>query len=161
MAVGEHIRGLRLDARLKQGELAEKAGIAQNTLSRIETGAVAPSFGTLEKISEALGVDVSEMLSERSPQWLLEASDEEFDAWLKSAPRHALQVFFGKTASEYADDHPNDAELLIRTRDRAQAAWEEYAARAGGIAAAIFRPSNTDEGEREPAEDQASEAEPA
>ena len=37
MAVGEHIRGLRLDARLKQGELAEKAGIAQNTLSRIET----------------------------------------------------------------------------------------------------------------------------
>jgi transcriptional regulator with XRE-family HTH domain len=64
MAIGDHIRDLRWEARLKQVELARRAGIAQNTLSQIELGHQVPSVSTLEKIARGLGVDLSELLRE-------------------------------------------------------------------------------------------------
>jgi transcriptional regulator with XRE-family HTH domain len=67
MAIGDHIRDLRWEARLKQVELARRAGIAQNTLSQIELGHQVPSVATLEKISRGLGVDLSELLKEPAP----------------------------------------------------------------------------------------------
>lgn len=41
-------------------ELAEKSGIALNTISRIERGVQAPQANTLHKLAEALGVPVAE-----------------------------------------------------------------------------------------------------
>jgi transcriptional regulator with XRE-family HTH domain len=67
MAIGDHIRDLRWEARLKQVELARRAGIAQNTLSQIELGHQVPSVATLEKISRGLRVDLSELLKEPAP----------------------------------------------------------------------------------------------
>jgi transcriptional regulator with XRE-family HTH domain len=64
MPIGDHIRDLRWDRRLKQGELAHRAGIAQNTLSQIELGKTTPSVPTLEKIARGLNVDLSELLLE-------------------------------------------------------------------------------------------------
>jgi transcriptional regulator with XRE-family HTH domain len=144
---GKRIRELRWDAHLKQVDLAERAGIAQNTLSQIELGNQSPSVATLEKIAGVLGVDVSAFLAETSPPWALVAGEEEFAEWLKRAPREDLQRFFGKDAGVYADAHPDDAELLIRVRDRAQAALDEYLGRAGGVAGAIFRPEDGGESE--------------
>ena len=66
MPIGDHIRDLRWDRRLKQGELAHRAGIAQNTLSQIELGKTTPSVPTLEKIARGLNVDLSELLLEES-----------------------------------------------------------------------------------------------
>jgi transcriptional regulator with XRE-family HTH domain len=64
LPIGDHIRDLRWDRRLKQGELAHRAGIAQNTLSQIELGKTTPSVPTLEKIARGLNVDLSELLLE-------------------------------------------------------------------------------------------------
>jgi transcriptional regulator with XRE-family HTH domain len=64
MAIGDHIRDLRWGARLKQVELARRAGIAQNTLSQIELGNTVPSVPTLEKIARGLGVSADELLRE-------------------------------------------------------------------------------------------------
>ncbi len=64
MAIGDHIRDLRWGARLKQVELARRAGIAQNTLSQIELGNTVPSVPTLEKIARGLGVSTDELLRE-------------------------------------------------------------------------------------------------
>jgi transcriptional regulator with XRE-family HTH domain len=75
MPIGDHIRDLRWDRRLKQGELAHRAGIAQNTLSQIELGKTTPSVPTLEKIARGLDVDLSELLLEE-PVPLAEASQE-------------------------------------------------------------------------------------
>jgi DNA-binding XRE family transcriptional regulator len=45
----------RLSAGMSQKELAEKAGVAPETLSRIESGKHRPQTATLDKIAEALG----------------------------------------------------------------------------------------------------------
>src|SRR5215217_4190081 len=64
MSIGDHIRDLRWDNRLNQGELARRSGIAQNTLSLIELGKATPSVPTLEKIARGLGVELSDLLVE-------------------------------------------------------------------------------------------------
>ncbi|HMB53453.1 MAG TPA: helix-turn-helix transcriptional regulator [Thermoanaerobaculia bacterium] len=60
--LGETITVLRLLRRLSQGELAERAGIRPNQISRYETGAVQPQLAQLERILEALDVGIAEFL---------------------------------------------------------------------------------------------------
>jgi transcriptional regulator with XRE-family HTH domain len=74
MSIGNRIRDLRWDRRLKQGELARRAGIAQNTLSRIELGETTPSVPTLEKIARGLSMNVSDLLEEPVAAGKTEAS---------------------------------------------------------------------------------------
>jgi predicted transcriptional regulator len=45
----------RKEAGLTQQELADKAGVRQETLSRIESGKHTPTLKTLKKIDKALG----------------------------------------------------------------------------------------------------------
>jgi DNA-binding XRE family transcriptional regulator len=49
---------LREKHHLTQVELAEKTGISQAQISRIERGAVSPTTTTLGKLAEALGADL-------------------------------------------------------------------------------------------------------
>lgn len=49
---------LREDHGLTQAQLAERAGIDQGDLSRIERGATSPTARTLGRIAEALDADV-------------------------------------------------------------------------------------------------------
>lgn len=56
--VGGLIRHHRDRADLKQSELADLVGLAQETVSRIERGAIAPSFETLVDFAKAVNVDV-------------------------------------------------------------------------------------------------------
>jgi DNA-binding XRE family transcriptional regulator len=49
---------LREKHHLTQVELAEKAGLPQAQISRIERGVVSPTSATLAKIAEALGADL-------------------------------------------------------------------------------------------------------
>jgi len=59
--VGAMVRHHRERAGLTQGELADKTGNALETISRIERGKSAPSFTTIEKFTEALGVDARDL----------------------------------------------------------------------------------------------------
>lgn len=56
--VGALIRHHRDRAGLTQADLAEKAGVASETVSRIERGSLAPGFDTLGDFAAALNVDV-------------------------------------------------------------------------------------------------------
>ena len=49
---------LREKRLLTQVQLAEKAGVPQAQISRIERGVVSPTSATLAKIAEALGADL-------------------------------------------------------------------------------------------------------
>ena len=62
MAVGERIRQNRLNKKMTQKELGEKAGIAEPTIRRYELGKLNPKFETLQKIASALEIDVTELL---------------------------------------------------------------------------------------------------
>ena len=52
---GQKIRLLREGQQLLQRELAEKAGLPERTIGRIERGEVDVRLGTLKKIADALG----------------------------------------------------------------------------------------------------------
>lgn len=56
--VGRKIRELRERARLTQAQLAEKAGLPQSHISRLENAEHSATRMTLEKIAKALNVDV-------------------------------------------------------------------------------------------------------
>lgn len=45
----------RTESNLTQAQLAEKTGLRQSNISRIETGAAVPSIKTLETIAKGLG----------------------------------------------------------------------------------------------------------
>jgi len=54
----EYIRAIvaaRIDQNLTQKALAEKTGIRQSNISRIETGRCSPTIATLQQIAEGLG----------------------------------------------------------------------------------------------------------
>jgi transcriptional regulator with XRE-family HTH domain len=57
----DNLRRLRRERFLTQMELAEKAGIRQTSLSRLERGAHPPSMRTLRKLATALGVEPREL----------------------------------------------------------------------------------------------------
>ena len=61
--LGENIQTIRKYRGMKQQELADKIGINMQSLSKIERGVNYPTFDTLEKIMDVLGVTPNELLS--------------------------------------------------------------------------------------------------
>lgn len=57
--IGRELQQLREDAGIRQAAVAERAGVSQPMLSRLEAGEVRPSIGTLSALAEALGADLS------------------------------------------------------------------------------------------------------
>ena len=66
--LGGKIRRLRQQKNLSQSELAQKAGVAQSTLSYLESGKKMPQFDTLSAICKGLGVSVLELLTYDEPK---------------------------------------------------------------------------------------------
>jgi HTH-type transcriptional regulator / antitoxin HipB len=56
--LGEEVRRLRIDRGLSQSELAERMGLPQAVVSRLEAGGVEPRLKTLDRVAHALGVEV-------------------------------------------------------------------------------------------------------
>jgi transcriptional regulator with XRE-family HTH domain len=59
--IGKQIQLLRDRSGFSQDELASRAGISKTTLQNIEWGSSNPTIGTLESISETLGVPFVEL----------------------------------------------------------------------------------------------------
>lgn len=57
--IGQRIRQLRESRAMTQSQLQSKSKVSRSYLSRIESGQMTPSLGTLEKISEALNVGLN------------------------------------------------------------------------------------------------------
>ena len=60
----ENLQRFRKEAGLSQEELADKIGASRNTVSRYESGEFPPSFEAIEKLSEALGLDETTLLTD-------------------------------------------------------------------------------------------------
>ena len=59
--IGKTIQDMRSEKGWTQMELAEKSGLQQSHISRLEAGVHSPSWKTLEKIANALGVEVGHL----------------------------------------------------------------------------------------------------
>jgi transcriptional regulator with XRE-family HTH domain len=55
--IGRRLRAERTKRFLTQAQLAQKAGISQKQLSKIENDEVEPRFSTILSLADALGVD--------------------------------------------------------------------------------------------------------
>ena len=64
--IGMKLRSLRTEARLTQEALAAKVDLVPKTLSLIEAGKLAPTVTTLQRLSAACGVTLSEFFVESS-----------------------------------------------------------------------------------------------
>lgn len=60
MNIGERIRELRLKTGYSQNALAEKAGVSQTHLRRIELGQADVTVGYLQLVCDALGISISD-----------------------------------------------------------------------------------------------------
>ena len=58
--IGKTIQTLRKHAKIKQSELAEKIGISEKHLSKIETGKNLPSLDNFLKMAEILGFNLAD-----------------------------------------------------------------------------------------------------
>ena len=63
--LGQRIAMLRRQAQLTQAALAESVGVANETISRLERGTAMPSLSRMDKIADALGVELSEVFQFR------------------------------------------------------------------------------------------------
>jgi transcriptional regulator with XRE-family HTH domain len=71
--IGQRIRQLRESRGMTQSQLQARSRVSRSYLSRIESGQMTPSLGTLEKISEALGVGLNRFfIPESNGESLLE-----------------------------------------------------------------------------------------
>lgn len=74
MEIGQSIQEARKKAKLTQKELAEKVGIATITVQQYERGDRTPKIETLQKIAQALNIDVGVLygveVNKGNPQYL-------------------------------------------------------------------------------------------
>jgi len=61
--LGQRIRKIRKEKKVTLIDLSKKTGVAQATLSRIETGTMMGTIESHEKIAEALGIGLAELYS--------------------------------------------------------------------------------------------------
>jgi transcriptional regulator with XRE-family HTH domain len=63
--VGTRLRQLREEHNISMRGLATKSGLSANALSMIERGKTSPSVSTLYKLSEALGIPITEFFNQQ------------------------------------------------------------------------------------------------
>lgn len=66
--VGQAIARQRTRAGLTQEEVAERLGVGNEAVSRIERGIVIPNIARLFELAEIFGCEASELLTESSPR---------------------------------------------------------------------------------------------
>ena len=76
MTFGEKVRKARLELKMSQDQLAEKAGISKRALSNYETGGLLPkSRETYDKLADVLQMEVSVLLDEDA-EFVMRAREE-------------------------------------------------------------------------------------
>ncbi len=77
LTLGARLRGARDRSRLTLREVADRSGLSRAFLNQVELGRVSPSFASLSRIAEALGVSLVELFQPPSTrtEGLVRASD--------------------------------------------------------------------------------------
>lgn len=75
MTVGEKIKQARKIKKLTQAEFAKKLDVSVPTLQRYENGVTELKPSTINKIAEALEVDINVLLSDDEPKKVYSAAD--------------------------------------------------------------------------------------
>src|SRR3954451_25378111 len=131
-ALGLRLRAIRQLRRKTLKDVATGAGISESFLSQLERGRTNATIATLQRLSTALGIEVSDLFTTNSPRpRVLRAAAREYVAWgelgrkalLTPKPFHSLEVVVarfepsGSTGDE-PYTHGDSEELLIVVEGR-------------------------------------------
>ena len=105
--IGKNLKELRTAKGWSQAELAEKAHVSPDFLSRAERGKRAPSTASLCRLAEALGVPPAELMAaDSSPQ--PSRSHRDLELLLRGVPDKTVKLIWS-VARLILDDRPQDA----------------------------------------------------
>jgi transcriptional regulator with XRE-family HTH domain len=130
--LGERLRAIRQLRRKTLKEVAGAAGISESFLSQLERGRTNATIATLQRLSAALGIDVSDLFgaTESRPR-VLRKESRDFVAWgllgrkalLTPKPFHSLEVVVarfeaGGSTGDEPYTHGDSEELLVVVEGR-------------------------------------------
>lgn len=127
VALGERLRAIRQLRRKTLKEVASAAGISESFLSQLERGRTNATIATLQRLSTALGIEVSDLFTTNAARpRVLRGDAREFIAWgrlgrkalLTPKPFHSLEVVVarfdpGGSTGDEPYTHGESEELLI------------------------------------------------
>ena len=93
--VGRNVRRLRTERHMSLGALADRAGLAKQTLANLESGNGNPTIETLLAVSRALGVGATWLLAEWGSPVVVQRNGESSWLELDSGRRRELDQTFG------------------------------------------------------------------
>jgi len=105
MIIGDHLRALREEKKLSQGDIEKRTGLLRCYISRVENGHTVPAIETLEKMARALEVPLYQLVydGQEPPQMpnLLKRNSSDGTAWGSSGEDarylRKLRNFLGKS----------------------------------------------------------------
>jgi transcriptional regulator with XRE-family HTH domain len=108
MIIGDHLRALREEKKLSQGDIEKRTGLLRCYISRVENGHTVPAIETLEKMARALEIPMYQLFyeGEEPPQVpnLLKQKSSDENAWGNSGKNarylNKLRRVLSKTAEE-------------------------------------------------------------
>ena len=132
--LGERVRAIRQLRRKTLKEVATAADISESFLSQLERGRTNATIATLQRLSVALGIEVSDLFNTHTPRpRVLRREAREFVSWgrlgrkalLTPKPFHSLEVVVarfepGGSTGDEPYTHGDSEELLIVVEGRVQ-----------------------------------------
>ena len=108
-SIGANIKAVRRALGLNQEDLAEKLGLTQANISRIEASAKGPSAETLLAIAEVLGCDVRELMGVENNAQSYQVLDEDAKTFvlnvMKGDPQLGIHLrSFAKNSPHLTDE---------------------------------------------------------
>lgn len=67
-SLADVVRSRRAELGLSQRELSKRAGVADATISKLETSQLSPSLETLAKVATGLEMDLAELIATAAPR---------------------------------------------------------------------------------------------
>jgi transcriptional regulator with XRE-family HTH domain len=125
--VGERLRAIRQLRRKTLKEVASASGLSESFVSQLERGRTNATIVTLQRLSTALGIEVSDLFTTGAPQpRVLRRGAREYVAWgelgrkalLTPKPFHSLEVVVarfepGGSTGDEPYTHGDSEELLV------------------------------------------------
>ena len=106
--IGNKIREARLQAGLKQKELAQKIGVSESRISQYEKGSQNPRIGTLIKLADALGISLKSLCGDQWEEVNYEGRTEHYSPFMKYLGSIGYHI-----EASFADEPLGKAELHI------------------------------------------------
>lgn len=112
MNVGDHVREMRKEKNLSQGDIETRTGLLRCYISRVENGYTVPSIETLEKIAKAFDISLYQFFyqgkGKPSPPVFLKPKNELI--WGGSGKEARMLRLFRRCLSRLDED---ERELLL------------------------------------------------